>query len=331
MTGVERLGANQPADRFYRGGSQIRQFRRGASSDSDRVPEDWVGSVTTLWGESSLGLSRVATGEYLRDAIAADPVAWLGPTHLERFGADPMILVKLLDAGERLPVHAHPHRDFAARHLGRSHGKAEAWFALRAGTVGVGLTRDVTLAELSDLTRDQRTVELISLLHQVEVAAGDTVYVPPGTLHAIGADNFVIEVQEPEDMSILLEWDGFAIDGAALGHLGLGFETALQAIDRTGLSIEEVERLCTRGFSGPSILPAVADQYFRLGLLRGDEPVELPPGFRILIATEGTLRLTVANERLDVHAGDTLVVSFNAGPVGIAGSGAAVAIGAPPG
>jgi mannose-6-phosphate isomerase class I len=36
--------------------------------------------------------------------------------------------VKLLDGGQRLPVHAHPHAAFAARHLGRAHGEAEAWY-----------------------------------------------------------------------------------------------------------------------------------------------------------------------------------------------------------
>ncbi|WP_231560250.1 hypothetical protein [Microbacterium hominis] len=39
-------------------------------------------------------------------------------------------LVKLLDAGQRLPVHAHPDDAFAAAHLGRAHGKAEAWYIL---------------------------------------------------------------------------------------------------------------------------------------------------------------------------------------------------------
>jgi hypothetical protein len=45
---------------------------------------------------------------------------------MERFGADTRLLVKLLAAGQRLPVHAHPHVSFAAEHLGRAHGKAEA-------------------------------------------------------------------------------------------------------------------------------------------------------------------------------------------------------------
>ena len=54
----------------------------------------------------------------LKDVIAADPEAFLGPEHVASYGADPALLVKLLDAGERLPVHYHPGRAFAKQHLG---------------------------------------------------------------------------------------------------------------------------------------------------------------------------------------------------------------------
>ncbi|HEY4153653.1 MAG TPA: carbohydrate kinase, partial [Pseudolysinimonas sp.] len=107
------LTANQPADRFYRGGPRIAAFRgeRGGAASGDRVPEDWVASVTTQAGEASIGLTTLPAtsagpGRSLRSAIAADPLGWLGPAHVETFGTDPLLLVKLLDPGQRLPVHA---------------------------------------------------------------------------------------------------------------------------------------------------------------------------------------------------------------------------------
>jgi mannose-6-phosphate isomerase len=93
-----RLGPNQPHDRFYRGGDQIAAFRRLAEV-RPYTPEDWVASVTTLFGEKALGLTRLEHGGLLVDDIAADPVAWLGPDHVGRWGDDPCLLVKLLDAG----------------------------------------------------------------------------------------------------------------------------------------------------------------------------------------------------------------------------------------
>lgn len=51
-------------------------------------------------------MTRLADGELLAEAIKRDPLSWLGATHVQRYGSN--TLLKLLDAGQRLPVHAHP-------------------------------------------------------------------------------------------------------------------------------------------------------------------------------------------------------------------------------
>ena len=122
-----KLPANQ-FRRFYRGGSAIARFRGSAAAEEEAyVPEDWVGSATAAFGSDTDGPSRLPDDRMLKDALAADPEAFLGRAHVERFGADPALLVKLLDAGQRLPVHCHPDREFARRHLDCPFGKTEAW------------------------------------------------------------------------------------------------------------------------------------------------------------------------------------------------------------
>lgn len=321
------LSANQPADRFYRGGAAIREFRRGQAAAGDFVPEDWVASTTTLFGEERLGLTTLPDKTLLRDAIAKEPLRWLGKDHLDRFDVDAKILVKLLDAGERLPVHAHPDVAFASEHLGLAHGKAEAWFALAPGLVHVGLKRDITRKELLDLMSRQETAELLDLLHEVRLEAGDTLFVPPGTLHAIGAGNFVIEVQEPEDMSILAEWKSFAIDGPKDGHLGLGFELAVDAIAVHALSDSDVQSLVTRQQRGISVLAKAANGYFRVGHLDVvDEPVTLPATFGVIIVTGGCVTLSSQGGDLDIRRGDTVLVGHACGDLILTGGGSAVAV-----
>ena len=158
------LPSNRPAERFYRGGARISAFR-GEDRSAPREPEDWVASTTTVNGEPDVGLTTLPDGRVLRDAIEQDPIAWLGDGHVARWGSDTRLLVKLLDAGQRLPVHAHPHDDFAATHLGRAHGKAEAWYILQGGTVHVGLRQDVETADLAALVERQDATTLLGLLH----------------------------------------------------------------------------------------------------------------------------------------------------------------------
>ena len=96
---------------FYAGGPRIAALR-GLELDSDHMPEEWIGAVNTMFG-SDRGPSRLADGTLVRNAIEADPEGYLGAEHVARFGTSTALLVKLLDAGQRLPFHFHPGRRFA--------------------------------------------------------------------------------------------------------------------------------------------------------------------------------------------------------------------------
>ena len=318
------LGPNQPPARFYRGGPRIAEFR-GSPDTGDRTPEDWIGSTTTLAGESRLGLTVLDDGTLLRDAIAADPEGWLGADHFDRFGSDAMLLVKLLDPGQRLPVHAHPDREFASDLLDHDHGKAEAWFILEPGEVYLGLKRDVSRGELLDIVARQDTEALLGLLHRMTVAAGDAVFVPPGVLHATGEGVFLAEVQEPEDLSILLEWRGFELDGERDGHLGLGFDVVIDAVDRVGRSDSEVEAWISRCREGEmlegEVLPAAAAPFFRLAHhdIRGSTGVGT--GFAVGIAMGELVLETAHGGSLELRGGTTFVVPAAVGALRAVGEG----------
>lgn len=320
MKPIVHLSSNQPADRFYRGGAKIREFR-GQAAEGDHVPEDWVGSATTLFGEEELGLSTLPDGGRLRDAVAASPEYWLGERHVAAYGADTMLLVKLLHAGQRLPVHLHPGGPFAAEHLGHSHGKAEAWYFLEGADVHLGFCRDVSADELESWVAGQKVEEMLAAMHVLHVQDGESVFVPPGMPHAIGEGAFIIEVQEPEDLSILLEWKDFAIDGTARGHLGLGFTRALAASDRRGWSAEQIEGLRVGAASGRQALAEGSEQYFRAQRVDVNERVTLAPGFGVLVVTNGSGSLqTRTGEHSTLDRGDTVLVAHAAGELTVEGN-----------
>ncbi|MET4060199.1 mannose-6-phosphate isomerase [Arthrobacter sp. UYP6] len=319
MTAPIFISSNQPADRFYRGGEKIRAFR-GTGAAGERVPEDWVGSTTTLFGESALGLSELGPGRLLRDEISTDPGSWLGPEHLARYGADTMLLVKLLDAGQRLPVHLHPEQAFAAEHLDRRHGKAEAWYILEGGSVHLGFTRDISAEELRSWVDGQDVEAMLAAMHRVDVNPGDSVYVPPGCPHAIGSGIFLVEVQEPEDLSILLEWKDFAIEGTIQGHLGLGFDTALQATDTGAVSAADLDALVMRGGTGEGTLADAARSYFRAERTDVAGSAVLEPGFSVLVVLDGSGTLTTADGTWPLAAGNTVLLPFSAGELQIDGA-----------
>ena len=99
------------------------------------------------------------------------------------------------------------------------------------GTVFVGTTRPVRRERVGRARRrpgDGRDARPAPSAHASTSATACVV--PASTPHCIDAGVFVVELQEPTDFSVLLEWDGFDVDGPADGHLGLGFDVALDAV-----------------------------------------------------------------------------------------------------
>jgi mannose-6-phosphate isomerase len=317
------LPANQPLDRFYAGGAAIAEFRHDPPPPP-HTPEDWVASVTRVRGEPEAGLTRLPDGSFLADRVRAEPELWLGGQHVAAFGADPGLLVKLLDAGQRLPVHAHPDDGFAARLLGAAHGKAEAWYILTPGVVHLGLIDDVPAEELEELVGTQTVGSLLERMHELQVSPGDTIFVPPGVLHAIGKGILLVEVQQPEDLSILLEWSGFALNGDKDGHLGLGFPTALTAVERTARTVTEIDALVRRGPGPGAVLAAESARFFRLDLIDVPSRALLEPGFGVLIVLEGTVTLRVSSGDVSAAAGSTVLIPAAAGSVALLGQGRAL-------
>lgn len=308
-----------PVRRFYRGGAAIAALR-GAEPEGDRVPEDWVGSATEAFGEPGVGLARMRDGTLLADRMRAEPEGWFGAAHAQRWGPDPLLLVKLLDAGERLPVHAHPAGPFARERLGTSWGKTEAWIVIGGeGDLWAGWREDVTARQLRAWVDAQDADAMLAALHRVPARAGDALLVPAGVPHAIGQGLLIAELQEPSDASVLVEWEGHGVDGEQEATLGLGWDTALEAVE---LAARDPAGLAGPPPSGAAarLLPEAADPFFRADRLAPQgEPAGLEAGFCVLVVTDGEGVLRHGDGELRLRRGDGVAVPHGAGATEVAG------------
>ena len=105
-------------------------------------------------------------------------------------------------------------------------GKTESWIILEAepdAAVHVGPREPLDRDTVRGWVERQDGDEMLAALQRVPVAAGDAVLVPAGTLHAIGAGILLLELQEPTDLSVLVEWKPFGVtDGSEHLAAGLG-------------------------------------------------------------------------------------------------------------
>ncbi|MFG1929654.1 class I mannose-6-phosphate isomerase [Mycobacterium sp. NPDC048908] len=304
---------------WYAGGPALAAWR-GLPPVGDHSPEEWVGATVARFGEPELGPARLADGTLLRDAVSADPLGWVGRDDGEP--GDVGVLVKLLDAGQRLPVHVHPTRAYATHHLGCGYGKTEAWYILEAdddAAVWVGWREEVSPDRLTELVDNQDADAMLELMHRVPVRPGDGVLVPGGTPHAIGAGILLIEAQEPTDQSILLERTNTNASDEEV-FLGLSREVALSAVESAAVTdIAALRRHAGSHVAGlVEVLPETAAPYFRMELLTAG--VEVPAGFAVAVVLSGTGALTAKDAvSVGIERGQTLVVPAGCGDWGVEG------------
>jgi mannose-6-phosphate isomerase len=111
------------------------------------------------------------------------------------------LLAKFIDANADLSVQVHPKDSYAARHEGGKLGKTEFWYILTAepeASIVYGFKNPTDRAEVAEAIQN---VTLDRLLHKERVQAGDIIYVPAGTVHAIGSGVMLYELQEYSDIT----------------------------------------------------------------------------------------------------------------------------------
>ncbi len=139
------------------------------------------------------------------------------------------LLLKLLDAREKLSVQVHPDDEAAGSRHGKL-GKSEAWVILACGPGAeliCGVRESVTLGQLREASLSGAAVE--SLLRHVPVSPGETYYIPPGTVHAIGAGIVLYEIQQSSDVTYrLYDWGRVDREGK---RRELHLEESLAVID----------------------------------------------------------------------------------------------------
>ena len=309
---IVRLKENR-VFRTYLGGSRIDRLVSGQKTADGRFPEDWLASTVRAFNpgreEIVEGLGRTEEGV---------PVSQLVPEGLP-------ILVKLLDAAQRLVIQVHPTREFAWEGWRSRVGKTESWYVLEAekdACVYIGFQAGITKEKWMRVCETQNAADMLALLHRFPVQKGDCVFVPGGVPHAIGGGCLLLETQEPSDLMVVPERvtpSGVVLDEKKL-HGGLGFERMYDCFCYDGLDREAARR---RFFRAPVPLEAGFRRYLdsrENGIFSvvtcettGEAQRVFPESFAIAVVTEGAGELTVGSQRQSVRRGDRLLILDLAG------------------
>ncbi len=222
------------------------------------------------------------------------------------------LLFKFLDANRNLSVQVHPSDATAARLGPLESGKTEAWVILAAEPGSVlyaGLRSGVDRAALQSAIAKSATA---TCLHRIEPNVGDCIFLPAGTVHALGEGLLVAEIQQASDTTYRLDdWGRLDTDGLPRP---LHIEQALEAIDFTrGPVLPCVPQPTDRVY----VDRLVACEKFVLDRWEFDSPQTAGGGdrFHILAVLQG--RINVENDPIGepLEKGGTMVLPAVAGPI----------------
>ena len=241
--------------RTYLGGKMIDRLHGEQNPADSNFPEEWLMSTVCARnaGREDIveGLSMTENGASLKECIEADCEAMLGKEHSAKYGSQAGVLVKLLDAGERLTVQVHPTREMARCLFDSAYGKTECWHIIDCRTedgivpcIYLGFREGVTKDHWQELFDKQDIAGMLDCLHRIEVQKGETYIIHGGVPHAIGHGCFLVEIQEPTDLTVRVERitpAGLQI-ADSMCHQGLGFEKMFECFDYDGCTKEEAIR-----------------------------------------------------------------------------------------
>ena len=224
------------------------------------------------------------------------------------------LLIKFLDAADTLSVQVHPDDARAKTYDPTENGKTEAWVIVAAepgGSLYAGLKPGVGPQELRSASEAGTVAEL---LHEFAVRPGDCVYIPAGTVHAIGAGVVLAEVQQSSDLTFrLYDWGYVDPDGNPRQiHLD-------ESIACTDFARGPVDPVTPRPLPGPSAHSQrlCAGDYFVMDRHRAADPFTLQAEnrVRVLLTLGGGGTLSAEGAHVPLTAGKTVLIPAACGDV----------------
>lgn len=339
------LGPNR-VWRTYPGGMRLDQMEGKESPLDEHFPEDWIGSTTRAVNkgrehltDEGLSMVRIAGKTLtLKSLCENEPNALLGTRHFEKYGANTQFLLKLLDSAIRLHIQCHPTIPFAKKYLNSSSGKTEAYVILNIREevkdpyIYLGFQKPPDKEDFKRMIEEQDIEALLACFEKIPIKPGDVFLVPGGIPHAIGEGVFMIEVMEPTDFAVRIEFErGGYILPEESRFMNRGIDFALSMFDYTPTPVEAIRELF---FCQPRVLNKQhhSSEY---ALIDGDKTpcfsvnrmtvrdqyVKESDSFYIGIVTHGSGTIATGIHSYPVDAGTKFFVPFQTGPLTYASDG----------
>ncbi len=294
------------------GGSALKERFGKKTKAGSVIGESW--EIIGMPGASSLVSNGFLKGNTLEEIAEVYMDELLGESVYEKYGTEFPLLIKFIDANDRLSIQVHPDDRLAAeRH--HAWGKTEMWYVLDAkpgAVIYTGFRRKVTKEEYLDHLAGKK---LDQLINTTPVSAGDVFFIPAGMVHAIGAGVLLAEIQQTSDVTYrIYDWDRVDASGKPRE-----MHTAL-ALDAINFNLGSNNLIQKKPELNKTVLLAESP-YFRTSLIMFDSPIikdySLTDSFVVYICTASMAVIECFGHKEEIRAGETILIPASADSVTI--------------
>lgn len=305
----------EPCFKDYLWGGNRLKTEFGKKSTSEITAESWELACHPD------GVSRVGNGPLqgmtIEELRNLDRTAfWGSACHTERFP----LLVKLIDAKQKLSIQVHP-SDATALVTSGEQGKAEMWYIVDCepqAFLYYGFSEKIDEEELLRRAEDGT---ICDVLNKVPVAKGDVFYILPGMIHAIGAGILIAEIQQNSNTTFrVYDYQRRGADGKLRP---LHLERAAKVLDYEPIVPAECKANSCMVFPGFTMAEMFSCNYFRAYRVDVDGVARLScdgRSFQHLLCVEGSGMICCGTEEYPFQRGESFLMPAALGEYSIEGN-----------
>ncbi|MCO8124395.1 class I mannose-6-phosphate isomerase [Stieleria sp. TO1_6] len=280
------------------GGSKLGRLLGKSIGDDNNYAESW--ELVDHGVDQSVVQNGPLAGKTLAELIADDHDWILGP-HCDE--SQFPLLLKYLDCNRVLSVQVHPDDHYGARMAVSDRGKTEAWYVVDAqpgSLIYAGLKAGVDRSRLAEAMAAGKTD---GVLHSFTPEAGDCVFIPAGTVHALGAGLVIAEIQQSSDTTFrLFDWNRVDASGQPRP---LHLDQSLEVSDYDSGPVQPIRS--NRQRAGWQSLVR-CDKFVLSTLETGSDSIGGDHRFHILTVTRGDATLQTDSDTLSLTRGQSLLL-----------------------
>ena len=286
------------------GGSKLNEYLNKDVDKNVKCGESW--EISAVQDSISVVSNGFLAGNNLQELIEVYLGDLVGEKVYHKFGAEFPLLVKFIDANDKLSLQVHPNDELAGKRH-KAYGKTEMWYVVQSdedAELIVGFNQKISKQQYLDSFKSK---SLPKILNFEKVKAGDVYFIPAGSIHAIGKGILVAEIQQTSDITYrIYDWERLDKQGNPRElHTDLAIDAIDYSYEKTYKSSYEIE---------PNKSCNMVDcDYFTTNIFNFDHDIEIDytllDSFVAYMCLEGSFSIKYSSDKTErVEKGETVLI-----------------------